>query len=168
MEKILIAKVLKPQGLKGELKCKLENEDYSIIENVNEIYLANKDVPSRIKSKAFRGGYWFIMLGTIDTREKADLLRGFNIYADKKFLSIPEDQYMIDDIIGSTIYSEDGVELGKLLDVQNYGATDLFIINQYGREYMFPFVKEIVLKVNPTSKIIVVNKSKYDEAKICD
>ena len=31
--------MLKPQGLKGELKCKLENDDYSIIQNVNEIYL---------------------------------------------------------------------------------------------------------------------------------
>ena len=42
MEKVLIAKVIKPQGLKGELKCRLENPDYNVIQNVNEIYLANE------------------------------------------------------------------------------------------------------------------------------
>lgn len=168
MEKILIAKVLKPQGLKGEVKCKLENPDYSIIENVDEIYLQGKDIPTRIKSKSYRGGYLFLTIGTIDCREKADLIRGFNIYAERKFLNIPDDEFMIDDLIGATVYSEDGEEIGKLLDVQNYGATDLFVIKQYGREYMIPFIKEIVVKVNANSKIIVVNKSKYDEAKICD
>ena len=168
MEKILIAKVLKPQGLKGEIKCKLENPDYSIVENVNEIYLQGKDIPTRIKSKAFRGGYLFLTIGTIDSREKADHLRGFNIYADRKLLSIPEDEYMISDLIDSTVYSEDGLEIGKLVSVENYGATDLFVIKQYGREYIIPFIKDIVIKVNANSKIIVVNKSKYDEAKICD
>lgn len=168
MEKILIAKVLKPQGLKGEIKCKLENEDYTIIENVNEIYLEGKDIPTRIKSKAFRGGYWYITIGTIDTREKVDLIRGFKIYADKKFLKVPEDEYMIGDLIGSSVCAQDGQQIGELIDVQNYGATDLFVIKQYGREYMVPFIKDIVIRINVQSKIIIVNKQKYDEAKICE
>ena len=168
MEKILIAQILKPQGLKGELKCKLLNPNYSVIENVNEIYLEGKDVPTRVKSKFYRNGYLYLTIGTIDSREKADLIRGFNIYAERKFLNIPEDEYMIDDLIGSTVYSEDGQELGNLVDIQNYGASDIFIIKQYGREYIVPFVEEIIIRVNIQSKIIVVNKLKYDEAKICD
>lgn len=168
MEKILIAKVLKPQGLKGEIKCKLENDDYSIIQNVTEIFLEGKDIPTRIKSKAFRGGYLYLTIGTIDSREKADLIRGFNIYADRKFLVIPEDEYMIDEIIGAKVFSEEGAEIGELVDVQNYGATDLFVIKQYSREYMVPFVNDIVKKVNAKSGIIIVNKQKYDEAKICE
>lgn len=168
MEKILIAKVLKPQGLKGELKCKLENDNYSVIEDVTEVFLEGKDVPTRVKSKAYRCGYLYLTLGTIDSREKADLLRGFNIYAERKFLKVPEDEFMIDDLIGATVYSEEGEEIGELVDIQNYGATDLFVIVQYGREYLVPFVKDIVLNVNAVAKVITVNKSKYDEAKICD
>ncbi len=168
MDKILIAKVLKPQGLKGELKCKLENDNYSVIEDVTEVYLQGKDVPTRVKEKAYRCGYLYLTLGTIDCREKADLLRGFNIYAERKFLKVPEDEFMIDDLIGATVYSEEGEEIGELVDIQNYGATDLFAISQYGREYLVPFVKDIVLNVNAVAKVITVNKSKYDEAKICD
>ncbi len=168
MEKILIAKVLKPQGLKGEIKCKLENDDYSVIQNLTEVFLQGKDVPTRIKSMAYRGGYLYLTIGTIDCREKADLIRGFNIYANRKDLNINEDEFMISDLIGATVMSEDGTEIGTLEDVQNYGATDLFVIRQYGREYMIPFVKEIVKKVNTSANIVIVDKSKYDEAKICE
>ena len=168
MEKILIAKVLRPQGLKGEVKCKLVNEDYSVIQNVTEVFMQGKDVPTRIKEKSYRNGYLYLTLGTIDWREKADLIRGFNLFAEKKFLNIPEDEFMIDDLIDCTVYSEDGQEIGKLIDVQNYGATDLFVVKQYGREYMFPFIDEIVKKINANSKIIIVDKQKYDEAKICE
>ena len=168
MEKVLIAKVLRPQGLKGEIKCKLENDDFSVIENITEVYLEGKDIPSRIKSMAFRNGYLYLTIGTIDTREKVDLIRGFNLYARADQIKIPEDEFMIDDLIDCTVYSEDGKEIGKLIDVQNYGATDLFVVMQYGREYMFPFVDDIVKKINVQSKIIIVNKEKYDEAKICE
>ena len=168
MEKILIAKVLKPQGLKGEIKCKLENDDFSVIENISEVFLEGKDVPSRIKNMAYRQGYLYLTIGTIDSREKADLIRGFNLYARADQITIPDDQFMIDDLIDCTVVSEDGKEIGKLVDVQNYGATDLFVVMQYGREYMFPFVDDIVKKINTTAKIIVVDKQKYDEAKICE
>lgn len=168
MEKILIAKVLKPQGLKGEIKCKLENNDYSVIENITEVFLQGKDIPTRIKSKSFRGGYLYLTIGTIDCREKADLIRGFNIYANRKELNIEEDEFMISDLVGAQVLAEDGAEIGVLEDVQNYGATDLFVIRQYGREYMIPFVKDIVKKVNTSAKLVVVDKAKYDEAKICE
>ncbi len=168
MEKILIAKVLRPQGLNGELKCKLQNDNFSVIQNVTEIYLHGKDVPTRIKSSAYRNGYWYITIGTINSREKADLIRGLNIYAERKFLTLPKDEYIIDDLIGSSVVGENGEQIGTLVDVQNYGATDLFVINQYAREYMVPFVDHIIKKINTSAKLIVVDKQKYDEAKICE
>lgn len=168
MEKVLIAQILKPQGLNGEFKCKLYNDNASILKNVNEVYLEGKDVPSRIVSKRFAGGFMYIKLGTINSREKADLLRGFGLYARRDLLTVPEDEFVIDEIIGSKVVDEDNNTIGELVDVQNYGATDLFIINQYKREYMIPFVDDIVIKILPAEKRIVVNRKKYDEAKICE
>ncbi len=168
MEKILIATVLRPQGLSGELKCKLENQNYDIIKNVTEVYLNNKDVPTKIAKKAFRGGYLYLQFNTINSREKADLLRNTHVYAKREFVEIPQDEYMITDLIGLNVTDENGQQIGVLKDVQNFGASDILIIEQYKREYMVPFVKDIVKKVNLTAGIVVVNKSKYDEAKICD
>lgn len=168
MEKILIAKILRPQGLNGEVKCKLENDNYEIIKDVNEVYLNEKQVPTRIIEKSFRQGYLYLKLSMINSREKADLIRNFNIYADKKYIKIPDDEYMVSDLIGMQVFSSDGQEIGKLLDVENYGAGDILVIEQYKREYMVPFIKDIVLKVNLAANIIIVDKKRYDEAKICD
>lgn len=168
MEKIQIATVLKPQGLNGELKCKLFNPNSEILKNVNEIYLEGKDVPSRVVSMRFLGDFMYLKLGTITSREKADLLRGFGIYIDKSLITIPDDEFIISDIIGSEVQSENGEHIGILKDVQNYGATDIFVIEQYKREYMVPFVGDVIKKVLPKQKLIIVNKNNYDEVKICE
>ena len=168
MEKIQIAVVVKPQGLNGELKCKLFNPNSEILKNVNKKYLEGKDVPSRVVSMRFLNDFMYLKLGTINSREKAELLRGFGIYVDKNLLEIPKDEFIISEIIGSIVQSEDGETIGTLVDVQNYGATDLFVIEQYKREYLVPFVDDIVKKVLPKQKLIVVNKTKYDEAKVCE
>lgn len=168
MEKIQIAVIVKPQGLSGELKCKLFNPNGEILKNVKEIYLEGKDVPSRIVSMRFLNEFLYLKLGTINSREKADLLRGFGVYVDKTLIDIPNNEYIISDIIGSEVLSEDGEHIGKLIDVQNYGATDLFVVEQYKREYLVPFVDDIVKKILPKQKQIIVNKKNYDEAKICE
>lgn len=168
MEKILIAKILKPQGLKGELKCKLCNKNYSVIENVTEVFLNDKVVPTRVINKAFRNGYLYLTLSTIDCREKAELLKNFNVYADRTMLIVPDDEIIISDIIGAKVLSENYEDIGELIDVQNYGSADILVINQYKREYMVPFIKEIVKKIDVGAKVIIVDKIKYDEAKICD
>lgn len=168
MEKIQIAVIVKPQGLSGELKCKLFNPNGEILKNVKEIYLEGKDVPSRVVSMRFLNEFLYLKLGTINSREKADLLRGFGVYVDKTLIDIPNNEYIISDIIGSEVLSEDGEHIGKLIDVQNYGATDLFVVEQYKREYLVPFVDDIVKKILPQQKQIIVNKKNYDEAKICE
>lgn len=168
MEKVHIATIVKPQGLKGELKCKLENDNFTLIENVSEVFLNDKDVPTRVLNKRVNGGFLYLALSTINSREKADLMRGFKIYADQKFITVPKDEYLISELINSRVISENGEQIGTLLDIQNFGAGDILIIEQYKREYMVPFVKEVVLKVNASAGIIVVNKAKYDQSKICD
>ena len=168
MEKILIATVLKPQGLNGELKCKLENDNFDIIKDISEIFLNDKNVPTRIVDKKYRMGYLYLTLSMCNNREKAELMRNFKIYALREQLAMPDDEYMITDIIGMTVISETGEEIGKLLDVENYGAGDILVVEQYKREYMVPFVKDIVLNINKSSNTITVNKTKYNEAKICD
>lgn len=168
MEKVLIATVLKPQGLNGELKCKLENENTEILKDVSEIFLGDKDVPSRIIAKRFAGGFMYIKLGVVNSREKAEFLRGYKIYANKQDIQIPEDEFLLSEIIGSKVFGLDGTLVGLLVDVQNYGATDIFVIEQYKREYMVPFVGDIFKKVDAKNKVIYVDEKKYNEAKICE
>ena len=168
MEKILIATILRPQGLNGELKCKLENQNHEMIKDVNEVYLNDKQVPTKVIAKKYRNGYLYLQLSMCNTREKAELMRNFKVYANRANISIPDDEYMISDLINMNVVSQDGLLIGKLVDVQNFGAGDILIIEQYKREYMVPFVRDFVKKIDGCTNTITVDKTKYDEAKICD
>lgn len=168
MEKIEIAKVLRPHGLSGELKCKLYNPNLEFYNDLKEVYLEGKDIPSRVVSVRVLNDYIYLKLGTIDSREKADLLRGFGIYIDKSKMQIASDEYIIADLIGIDVIDENGEVIGKLVDVENYGASDILVITQYKRNYSVPFTQSIVKSVDILNKKMVIYRKNYDEAKICE
>ena len=42
MEKVAIAKIIKPQGIKGECKIKFLTDDLSVFEGLKQVYLGDK------------------------------------------------------------------------------------------------------------------------------
>ena len=67
---------------------------------------------------------------------------------------------------GKDVVSESGEYIGVLVDIESYGSADVLTILEDKREYKIPFLTSIVLNVNDNN--IVVDKSKYDEVKICE
>ena len=134
MDKILIATIIRPQGLNGELKCKLENENYNIIKNITEVYLNDKRVPTKVLDKHYRCGYLYLKLSMCNNREKAEIMRNFKVFVNRSDIDLPKDEYMITDLINMDVISESGDLIGKLLDVQNFGAGDILIVESGSRQ----------------------------------
>ena len=64
--------------------------------------------------------------------------------------------------------AENGEDYGKIVRVENYGATDILIVFADQREYMVPFVKDIFKKVNLKAKLVVVDEQKYLANRFCE
>ena len=57
--------------------------------------------------------------------------------------------YFIRDIIGLTVKDVDtGVVYGKITDVYQNGASDVYSIKKDGKELMFPCIDEVVIKTD--------------------
>lgn len=168
MEKLLIGKIIKPQGLSGEVKCQMF-VDFDAITNLSEVYLKDKDVPTRVLKSSYRLGYLYLTLSKIDDRNKADFLRNAEIYIDKaNYAETKQDVYLIDDLQDCRIISENGEDYGRIVRVENYGATDIIIVFADQREYMVPFVKDIFKKVNLKAKLVIVDEQKYLANRFCE
>ena len=87
MEKLSIAKVLKPQGLKGELKCLPFAEQSDVFSNLTYVYL--NDQKLNVISSVYRLGYVYIKLENVDTIEHADKFRNAVFYVDKEQFDTP-------------------------------------------------------------------------------
>ena len=92
-------------------------------------------------------------MNDIDT---ANALRGRIIYADRNDISIDEDGFFIADIIGLPVIDvESGKEIGKLSDVFNLGASDLYEIDTADGKKLIPAVEEFIKEVDTERGIFV-------------
>lgn len=104
------------------------------------------------------GDAMLVHLDGIDSREDAMRIKGKYLFADRDDLPPLQDgTYFIADLIGlPVIDAGDGTVYGKLADVYNYGASDVYeICSDDGKKVLFPAVGEFIEKTDLEKGIYV-------------
>lgn len=157
---IEIAKILKPQGIKGEIKALPLTNLLSVYKKMKTCFIEGQEYI--ISSLSLRQDFLYIKLAGIVDRNQAELLRNKIIFIDRELLENEkeEGQFLIDELIGMLLYNEKGDYVGQIVDVVNYGACDVFIIEKEGRKMEAPYIDDVfVAKDNK----LIVNQQKFEE-----
>ena len=72
------------------------------------------------------------------------------------FLEGGEDEFLVDDLIGTILYDDQGNMVGQIMEILNYGASDIFVVEKEGRTYDIPYVEDIFYVEN--NQLIVDGK----------
>ena len=163
MSLIEVAKIVKPQGIRGEVKAQISTNVNAVFNGLEEAYVEGKKF--EISSISLRQGFLYVKFEGIDDRNMAETLRGKRIMLDKDLIknALEEDELLVDDLIGMVLYDKEGNLVGQIVDVENYGATFNFIIDCNGRTVQTPFVDGVFERDGDT---LVVNKDKFDEVSV--
>lgn len=158
-----VAKIVKPQGIKGEVKAQPLTNVLAVFENLKKINVEGEE--KKIQKISLRQGFLYIKFDGVDDRNAAENLRNKSLFLPKETLvsCLEEDELLVDDIVGTILYDTDGNLVGQVVDVENYGATFNFIIQKDGRTIQTPFVIGLFEKDGNTLK---VNRKKFDEVSI--
>ncbi|NLW16871.1 MAG: 16S rRNA processing protein RimM [Firmicutes bacterium] len=105
-----------------------------------------------------RQSLWHIKLEGIETREQAQALVGGELQIPKhKILPLPEGQYYIFQILGLQVETEEGEVLGRVTDVLQPGANDVYVVqDETGRELLVPAIKQVVLDIDLAKQRMLV------------
>jgi len=162
MDRLIIGEVLKPQGIRGELKVKTFTDFPEDVKSFGTVYIDDK--PYKILS--FRvgvDGAAYIGLRGIPDRNAAELFRGKKLEGDREDAPpLEEGRYYIVDILGLSCETEDGEFLGTVKDIRNL-SSDIYTIEKAGKNILFPAVNGVVVKVDLDDKKLIINKAKFDE-----
>ena len=161
MEKILVGKIIKPQGIKGELKVLPICDSPEILKNIKVFYIDGEEYsPISVR---IADGVYLVLKGVAD-RNKAELFRDKNLFVDKEEIPIDENKWFISDIISCKIFDDSGDFIGTAKDVTTRGSTDFITAVCFsGKTVQFPFLKNLVLLVDIDGKKIVVSKDRFAE-----
>lgn len=165
METIQIAKILKPQGVKGEMKLEVLINDNAFFKSLNNVYIDNKCF--EVVSCCIRQGFGYLTIKGVIDRNQAESFRNKIVYVDRKDgpkLNI--DEYLTQDMIGLNVIDENGKNYGKVISIEQYGAADVYIVHGKYGAISFPFIKNLVINVDLNNKTLFVDSKTLEEVKV--
>lgn len=165
MDKILIGIVAKPQGLKGEIKINPITDDINRFKKLTYIYLNSKKFD--VEHVSVRGQFVVIKVKGINTCEDVEIYRQANVEIDRTdAVELKPNEYFMVDLIGCNVIYEDGTVLGTVTYFDKFGTRFVATCKDINnKEFMFPFLDEILVEVNTEKKYIKVNE-KFNEVRV--
>jgi 16S rRNA processing protein RimM len=157
-EKVLLARILTAHGLRGEVKILTFTE---VPENI-AVYgpLTTRDGRTfRIESlRAAKGEAVIARLSGVSDRTVAEALRGTELFVSRDQLPAPDaEEWYYSDLIGLKAQSPEGVEVGKVIAVHDFGAGDLLEIRPVsGKAILLAFTQDNVPAVNTKNGCLTV------------
>lgn len=160
-EMLKIGVVVKPQGIKGELKVMPLTDDAQRFKKLKEVVIDG--VCYRVTGAKIGADAVFLALDNVTDRNTAELFRGKSLCVHRKDAIVPkENSYFIVDIIGCKIVTDTGEEVGVVTDVTS-AKTDIFTVDCGGKIMRFPFLKDALVKVETENKLITVKEKRLKE-----
>ena len=149
MNRLEVGKIVNTHGLKGEVKI-LPWTDYpEVFEDIEEIYLPD-GTKLKIKGVKYQKNNIIVKLEGINYIDEAEKLKGKVITADREFLGeLEEGVYYVADLIGLSVVTADGEEIGKISDVLRTGANDVYEVKREGaKDLLIPVIDSVVKDVD--------------------
>ena len=160
-ELVVIARAVKPRGLKGEIVAELLTDFPERFEDVDELVLVSPRGERTVKRL---DDYWFqndrvvLKLSGYDDVDAAKELVGFEFAVpESERVSLPADHYYDWELEGCTV--KVGAEsIGQVNSVLKTGGAEILVVtDNSGRERLIPLADSIVVEVDAAGKTIVID-----------
>lgn len=149
MDDVLVGKIVRPQGVHGELKVYPLTRDPQRFRNLREVTLVREGIRQRvnIRSAKVSPDFVYLTVDGIDTRDAADSYRGWEVRVDRSEVPPLAEGWYYFELEGMQVYEEDKL-LGTLTQVLETGANDVYLVRGEKGEICIPALKTVVLHVD--------------------
>lgn len=163
-EFLTVATILKPQGIRGEVKVKALTDSAEDLKAFKKVLIDGAEYS--VLSVRALGEFAFLGLKGIADRNAAELLRGKDILVVRSEIpELPEGRYYIVDLIGCEVVNERGDFMGEVTDVTP-AKTDVYTITKNGKEIVFAAAEGVITDVDTAGKKITVNSKRFKEVSL--
>src|ERR1044071_1027680 len=160
-ELVVIARAVRPRGLKGEIVAELLTDFPDRFEEVEQLVLVS---PKGERTTKRLEDYWFqndrvvLKLSGYDDVETAKELVGFEFAVpESERVPLPADHYYDWELEGCTVNVGDD-SIGQVNSVLRTGGAEILVVtDNSGNERLIPLADSIVVEVDPVRKLIVVD-----------
>ena len=168
---LIIGQILKPQGVRGEVKvkpitCDLERfaETEFVFLKKNDTFVRRNVTVTRVNDDAV-----YMFFEGVTDRNAAELLRNEMLYIDREHaVELDDDEEFICDLIGCEGVDTNGRKIGKLVDVMQPGGNDVYVFQGPLGEVLVPALNRVVVSVDVENNHMLLDAVALSEVAVFD
>jgi 16S rRNA processing protein RimM len=159
-ELVPVGKISGTHGIKGLLKVYSYSGNIQSLQSAATVFLKEKNgsvCEHVIKSVAAHAGGFILGLDDYADINQVLQLNGSELYVKLSQLPAPDkDEYYWRDLIGLAVFTDQGVELGTLVDIFETGSSDIYVVRGASKEYLIPAIADVISVVDIAGKKMII------------
>jgi 16S rRNA processing protein RimM len=158
-EFLVVGKVRRPHGVHGEVVAEIYTDFPERLTPKRSIYLGEKHVRLLIASQRPHNEGLLLGFEGVTTPEQAGRYRNQILsIATTEASELSKGEFYFHELLNMDVYDEAGFLLGKLTDILETGANDVYVVtDSTGHELLLPAISEVVLDVDLNAKTMKVH-----------
>ena len=144
------------QGLRGALRIEILTDNIARFDAGSTLYREGSSDPLTVASAHRDGPGLLVRFREVTDRQAADKLRDVYLEATADAPLTP-DSYYWHDIVGSSVKTKEGEDLGEVADVFRVGEGEVYVVRGPRGEVLVPAVASVVTELAPLEKRMVVD-----------
>jgi len=158
-ERMVVGKLVKCVGLKGEMKVIPLTDDLSRFNRLKSVWVGMKEPLREYTIESVRVDLKSAVVkfhGISDRSGAETLVENFLFVENKDSLKPPVGSFYTHEVIGLTVVTSKGREIGKIADVWKLPANDIWVVRTGAAEVLIPAVKAIVKNIDLGRQVVVI------------
>lgn len=157
---VTVAEVLRPHGLKGALRIKVETDNPKRFRRGARLLVGKDGLLREAEVERFvdQGRYGIVKLSGVDSPEQAQGLAGAWLAVPAGELPpLPENSFYTFQILGMEVRSKDGRSLGRIAGIESLPAGDVYRVEGPLGSFGVPAAGDIILEVDTGRGAMVID-----------
>lgn len=146
-------RITNTHGVNGEVKIEVWLDSPAFLKKFGRIFLEGQE--RKVLSARTHKDFLITKLEGVEDVNAAMALKGKTVHILRSDAKLPKGGYFLQDIIGARVQDERGREIGRLTEVLERPASNIYVV-QGAAEHLIPAVPEFILSTDPEAGVITV------------
>ena len=155
---LVIGRVTRPHGVRGEVRVAVHTDLPERFTWLEQVYVGeNPPSPMKVENVRFNQQWVLLKLAGIDDRNAAGTLRGAWLQVpEEEGIPLEEGEVYLYQLIGLTVRERGGRELGRLEEIIETPANDVYLVRGPLGELLLPAIADVILEIDAAAGEMIV------------
>jgi len=151
---LIIGRILRPHGVRGEVRASVITELPERFEWLEHVYLAQSPEAKQPRRVAVEGvrfhqDHVLLKLAGVNSRDDAEVMRTlWLLVPESEGIPLEEGEFYLYHLDNLAVYTDSGEFLGRIVEVLETKAHDVFVVQGDGGELLLPDTDEVVKSID--------------------